>query len=152
MTPDTRTALNEITALVDTYNAERSQMPLHALVELRSSLAVWLFRLSAEVKAKYGARSLAYAMRKHAIAKAMFDAAKHDIATIGKSRAVNLLEAEAEATDRALFLRQEEARTESEHEEVRAIISATQHVLAAMQQEIAILAHEYKNQHHANQH
>ena len=140
--------MDKITALVDTYHSQHHELP--ALIEMRRDLAVQLFYLSSHVKQVYGRKALSYVMRKYAIAREIARAIEDDKAAV-KKRPMNQLEAQTEALDHVLQRRKEETEREAEHEALTAAIDSTKQVLAAMQQEIAVLAYEYKNSHFQNQ-
>lgn len=139
--------IDKMTALVDTYHAQHHELP--ALIEIRRDLAVQLFYLSSHVKQTYGRKALSYVLRKYAIAREIARAIEDDKAAT-KKRPMNMLEAQTEALDHVLQRRKEETEREAEHELLSATIDSAKQVLSAMQQEIAVLAYEYKNSHFQN--
>lgn len=127
-------------AIVDTYHGQSH--PLPALIDLRRELAGNLYSLTGYVKKSYGQAGLTEAKRKWAFSRAIVNARQLDAKT-----PFNMLQVNAEASDEIKRLRDEEVMAEAGKDALKTKIDATKEVLSAMQQEIAVLTHEYKTTH-----
>lgn len=131
-----QTILNEMTGIVDTYHAQTH--PIATLIDMRRQLAGWNWSLSTYVKQTYGSKALSYAKRKHDTAAYIVGEIEKDENTKGvKARPMSRLEQQAEASEKVLQSRRDEALAEAEFEGVKAMLYAAKEVLHAMAQEIA---------------
>jgi len=141
MENDLSKLLSHMDALVDTYGCGTHD--LASLLDMRRDLAVHTYRLTAHVKQAHGNAILSYARRKWAIAKEVVAARKVDV-----KEAIALSEARAETMAATQERREAEAWAEAEKEAVRSKIDMSKQVLAAMQQEISVLAWEQRTTHY----
>lgn len=133
--------VSEIDAIVDTYGSQK--YGLTTLLELRRSLAVFMYRLTAHVRKVHGNSGVTYARRKYAIAKEVVAAKRVDA-----KEAVALSEARAETLNTTQELREQEVWATAELETLKSKIDMGKQVLSAMQQEISVLSWEERTTHY----
>jgi hypothetical protein len=134
--------ISAMDAICDTYFG--GGHPLDALITMRRELAVYSYRLSAHVKQVFGEAGLAYAVRKHTIAKEILRERSVDAK---KPEPMNVLEVKVLGVDAVKLAQTDEVWKDATREELKAKLDLAKQVLASLQQEISVLAYEMKTTH-----
>lgn len=113
------------------------------LLDMRRELAVLLYRLTSHVKDVFGGALASNLTRKRRIAEVIIDARSQD-----SKVPMNYLEEKALTLPTVVDAQTKEIWAEAERDALKMKIAACNQVLAAMQQEIADLAHEKRTTHY----
>lgn len=132
--------------LCDTYHG--GHHPLDALITMRRELAVTGYRLSAHVKQVFGEAGLAYAVRKHTIAREILRERSLDAK---KPEPMNVLEVKVLGVDDVKKAQSDEVWKDAEREALKAKLDFVKQVLSSMSQEISVLAFEARTTYHQSQ-
>lgn len=146
---DREQVIKELDTITDTYHS--ADHPLPVLIELRRSLAIWGYRLSAMVKSDYERKAINYVMRKYQFAREIVTALDKD-RLAGKKRPMNQIEAETASLDHVLQKQKDEISAEAQYEDTVARLKAIHWLLGALSQEIADMRAEKSTAHFQNTH
>jgi hypothetical protein len=137
--------ISAMDAICDTYFG--GGHPLDALITMRRELAVYSYRLSAHVKQVFGEAGLAYAVRKHTIAKEILRERSVDAK---KPEPMNVLEVKVLGVDAVKLAQTDEVWKDAAREALKSKLDFVKQVLSSLNQEISVEANERRNAHYQN--